>query len=90
MLRLAIDTISNSANKFSANDFFSTKKSEIIVVMKSQLDKRLRQDVNIEIVFFQLLSIDLDDRYEKAIQDTEVSRQDIEKAEAERNKNNVT
>jgi hypothetical protein len=32
----------------------------------------------------------LPDNYESAIQDTEVSRQDIEKATAERNKNNIT
>ena len=41
-------------------------------------------------VFFQLLSINLPDDFEGAIQSTEVTKQDILKADAERVKNNVT
>lgn len=41
-------------------------------------------------MFFQLRSIDLPDKYEQSIQDTEVTKQGILRAEAERLKNNVT
>lgn len=40
-----------------------------------------------EVVFFQLRSIDLPDLYEDAIEQTEVTKQGILKAEAERQKN---
>jgi predicted phage-related endonuclease len=36
--------------------------------------------------YFQLKNIDLPDQYEKAIQETEVMKQDIHKAEAEKSK----
>lgn len=39
--------------------------------------------------YFQLRSVDLPNEYESAIEQTEVKRQDIQKAEAERNKTAV-
>ena len=42
-----------------------------------------------KVVFFQLRSIDLPDDYEAAIQKTEVTKQGILRAEAERNKNKI-
>jgi hypothetical protein len=58
--------------------------------MKSGLDERLKKDLFCEVVFFQLRSIDLPDPYELSIQNTEVTKQSILRAEAERLKNNVT
>lgn len=89
MLRLAIDTISETSTEYTANYFF-TNKQAISTDMSESLANRLAKDIDVDIVFFQLLSIDLPDQYETAIQETEVSRQDIEKAQAERAKNNVT
>lgn len=58
--------------------------------MKKNLNERLQKDLNCEVVFFQLRSIDLPDSYELAIQNTEVTKQSILRAEAEKIKNNVT
>jgi hypothetical protein len=57
--------------------------------MQDDLDMRLQQDVHCKVVFFQLRSIDLPDDYEGAIQKTEVTKQSILRAEAERNKNKI-
>jgi hypothetical protein len=89
LLRTAIDQISETATEFNAYDFF-TKRTQISAEMKAKLDTRLRQDMYSEVVFFQLRSIDLPDDYELALQQTEVTKQDILKADAEKNKNNVT
>jgi hypothetical protein len=89
LLRMAIDSISETATEFSAFDFF-TKRTLISDTMKQRLDARLRVDMYTQVVFFQLRSIDLPDDYELALQLTEVTKQDILKAEAEKNKNNVT
>jgi ribosomal protein L7/L12 len=58
--------------------------------MKKGLDDRLQKDLFTEVVFFQLRSIDLPDPYEQALQNTEVTKQGILRAEAEKIKNNVT
>lgn len=42
-----------------------------------------------DVVFFQLRSVDLPDRYEDAIRKTEVTKQDIFKAEAERRRSKI-
>ena len=43
--------------------------------------------MGVEVVFFQLSSIDLPDAYEQAIEETEVTKQGILKADADRQKN---
>ena len=58
--------------------------------MFTQLNDRLRKDVFVEVVFFQLKSVNLPDDYENAIQATEVTKQGILKAKAEKLKNQVT
>lgn len=55
--------------------------------MLSQLNERLQRDVFVEVVFFQLKSVNLPDDYENAIQATEVTKQGILKAKAEKLKN---
>jgi len=52
--------------------------------MQQYLNSRLKADIDCEVVFFQLLSINLPEEYETAIQSTEVTKQDILKATAER------
>jgi len=66
MLRLAIDSISQTSTKYTANDFF-VKKQIISTDMAASLNYTLTQQVNMQIVFFQLLSIDLPDLYESSI-----------------------
>jgi regulator of protease activity HflC (stomatin/prohibitin superfamily) len=89
LLRIALDSISDTGTDYRAIDFF-TKRAEISVQMKADLNKRLQSYMFTEVVFFQLRSIDLPDNYELSIQNTEVTKQTIEKAKAERLKNNVT
>lgn len=50
------------------------------------LNKELEENCFSTVEYFQLKSINLPDPYEKAIQHTEVMKQDIHKANAEKNK----
>lgn len=88
LLRMAIDSISDTATGFSSYDFF-TMRTSISRKMYEDLDARLINDVHCKVVFFQLFSIDLPNDYEDAIQMTEVTKQSILRAEAERNKNKI-
>ena len=88
LLRMAIDSISDTATTYSSYEFF-IKRDEIAQKMQAELDLRLQTDLHCRVVFFQLRSIDLPDDYENAIQKTEVSKQGILQAEALRNKNKV-
>ena len=62
----------------------------IAAAMQKALDEAVSKSVHVNIAFFQLRSIDLPDEYENAIQYTEVTKQEIERALAERNTNLVT
>lgn len=88
LLRVAIDSISDTSTNYSSYDFFTTRE-EIGYKMKNDLDMRLKSDLYSEVVFFQLRSIDLPNDYEDAIQKTEVTKQGILQAQAARNKNKV-
>jgi len=66
LLRMAIDTISETSTDYSSSNFFS-KKQEISEVMQAELNERLKKDVRVEVVFFQLRSIDLPDEFELAL-----------------------
>jgi len=81
-----VDAISDAATKFSAFEFF-TERAKISAQMEESLQETLSKTVYTDVVFFQLRSVDLPDDYEKAIQHTEVTKQEIHKAEAERGKN---
>lgn len=76
LLRMAIDSISDTATTYSSYEFF-IKRDEIAQKMQAELDLRLQTDLHCRVVFFQLRSIDLPDDYENAIQKTEVSKQGI-------------
>lgn len=88
LLRIAIDSISDTSTGFSSFEFF-TMRTNISEKMQHDLDARLKTDVHCKLVFFQLRSIDLPNDYEDAIQKTEVTKQSILQAEALRNKNKI-
>jgi len=52
--------------------------------MQNKLNKTFAEECFSTVDYYQLKSIDLPDEYEKAIQETEVKKQDIHKAEAEK------
>ena len=64
-------------------------RDEIALKMHEDLEYRLSTDLFTKVVFFQLRSIDLPNDYEDAIQFTEVTKQSILLAEAQRKKNQV-
>ena len=66
LLRVAIDSISDTSTLYSSYDFFTTRE-KIGQQMKTDLNTRLKNDLYSEVVFFQLRSIDLPNDYEDAI-----------------------
>ena len=64
--RVVLDIISDTATEFSSNDFF-TKRSEIQVKMKQDLQLKVLSDTWHEVEFFQLRSLSLPDAYENEI-----------------------
>lgn len=85
IILITIDVINKVSNNYTAYDFF-VDRSEISAVMENSLTGRLNADMGIDIKFFQLKTVDLPDSFEDAIQTTEVKKQDIEKAKAEKSK----
>lgn len=88
LLRVAIDSLSDTSTLYSSYDFF-IMRDKIGQRMAADLDARLRSDLFSRVTFFQLRSIDLPNDYEDAIQKTEVTKQSILLADAQRNKNKV-
>lgn len=86
LTRVAFDSISDTSTNYSAYDFFQ-KRREIQDQMSTDLNEKLRSYMSYEVIFFQLRSINLPDSYEDAIEQTEVTKQSILKADALRNKN---
>lgn len=66
LLRVSLDSISDVGTMYRAIDFFTIRK-DISNKMKEILNTRLQKDLNVEVVFFQLRSIDLPDPYEQSI-----------------------
>jgi regulator of protease activity HflC (stomatin/prohibitin superfamily) len=85
MIQVAIDTINKVSNNYTAYGFF-LNRTEIGNVMESQMNNVLNSTLYSSIRFFQLKDVDLPDDFENAIQMTEVKKQDIEKAKAEKSK----
>jgi regulator of protease activity HflC (stomatin/prohibitin superfamily) len=71
LLRVAIDSISDTSTLYSSYDFF-TMRETIGSKMKQDLTTRLQTDLYSKVTYFQLRSIDLPNDYEDAIQKTEV------------------
>ena len=88
MINIAIDTVNKVSNNYTAYNFF-LNRTEIGNQMQDQLNTALNSSLHALVKFFQLQNVDLPDEFENAIQQTEVKKQDIEKAKAEQNKVNV-
>jgi len=79
LLRETIDAISDVATRYPSVQFF-TDRFPISQAMQVELAAALKTKAFMDVVFFQLRSVDLPDRYEDAIRKTEVTKQDIFKA----------
>lgn len=90
---VAVDVLSDLTTNYTAYNFFMDRGrigTEMQVVSARQaLDTTLRRKVSAICEFFQLRSVDLPDDFENAIQMSEVKKQDIQKAEAERSRTQV-
>ncbi|CAI2376866.1 unnamed protein product [Moneuplotes crassus] len=84
-MKIAIDILTDVATQYKASQFFFDKE-KITFAMQKAVNKTFAQYCFATVDYFQLKSIDLPDKYEIAIQETEVMRQDIHKAEAEKAK----
>ena len=90
---VAIDALSDLTTNYTAYNFFMDRGrigTEMQQVTLTQaLDAVLREKASAIVEFFQLRSVDLPDDFENAIQLSEVKKQDIQKAEAERSRTQV-
>jgi regulator of protease activity HflC (stomatin/prohibitin superfamily) len=82
LMRVILDTISDTATQYTSNDFF-TKRAIIQEKMKDDLKRDVLSKTFHEVVFFQLRSLSLPDAFENEIRNTEVKGQDINTADAE-------
>jgi hypothetical protein len=82
---IAVDILTDAATNYTAYDFFMDR-SKIGGSMQNALNEQFKSICFATIDFFQLRSVDLPDKFEDAIQLSEVKKQDIQKAYAEMNK----
>lgn len=84
----AMDVVTIIATRYNATAFFTDRtriSADMEKSLKSHFDK-----LGADIPYFQLRSVELPPPFEKAIQDTEVKKQDIQTAEAEKENQEVT
>lgn len=84
-IKIAIDILTDAATQYNASQFFFDKE-KIQQYSQQQLNMTFAEQWFATVEYFQLKSIDLPDKYEIAIQETEVMKQDIHRAEAEKSK----
>jgi hypothetical protein len=82
---VAIDILTEEATKYTAYEFF-WDRGRIKDDFQLKLDQSFGETCYSNIQFLQLRSVDLPNLFEEAIQESEVKKQDIKKAEAELNK----
>lgn len=82
---VAIDILTEEATKYTAYEFF-WDRGRIKDDFQRNLDTQFSTVCQASIQFLQLRSVDLPNLFEEAIQESEVKKQDIKKAEAELNK----
>ena len=82
---IATHELTEAATKYSAYDYFS-KRGEIKNYFFNSLNEAFKRECYSGIEFLQLRNVDLPNLFERAIQDTEVIKQSINKAKAELNK----
>ena len=81
--RFAVDILNDAATKHDANSFF-TSQDEITTKMQQALNATLANECFAILQDFQLSGIDLPNKFEDAISDTQVQDQDILTAQAEK------
>mmetsp|Transcript_7060 Transcript_7060/g.10384 ORF Transcript_7060/g.10384 Transcript_7060/m.10384 type:complete len:328 (+) Transcript_7060:27-1010(+) len=81
-IKISRDVVRDVASNYNATQFFDERR-RISQDMLSSLNTRLGE-VHAEVGYFQLRSIDLVDAYEQAIEEKEIVRQEILKAQFER------
>jgi regulator of protease activity HflC (stomatin/prohibitin superfamily) len=82
---VAIDVLTEEATGYTAYDFFMDR-GKIKDDFQKSLDKEFSEICYANIQFLQLRSVDLPTAFEESIQESEVKKQDIQKATAELNK----
>jgi len=87
-VRVAIDRLTEIATEYTANEFF-VDRTRIGKEMEKQLKEDFEARLYATIFSFQLRSVGLPDEFEKAIQKTEVKKQDVHVAEAEQQSTKV-
>lgn len=86
--RIAIDRLTEAATRYTANEFFM-QRGQIGKTMEELLKGVFEKKLFSTIFSFQLRSVLLPQDFESAIQMTEVKKQDVHVAEAERNTTRV-
>uniref|UniRef100_A0A7S1RVG8 Band 7 domain-containing protein n=1 Tax=Alexandrium catenella TaxID=2925 RepID=A0A7S1RVG8_ALECA len=86
--RIAVDRLTEAATRYTANQFFMDR-ARIGKTMESLLKEVFEKKLFSTIFSFQLRSVLLPQDFENAIQTTEVKKQDVHVAEAERNTTRV-
>mmetsp|Transcript_73555 Transcript_73555/g.227166 ORF Transcript_73555/g.227166 Transcript_73555/m.227166 type:complete len:343 (+) Transcript_73555:67-1095(+) len=86
--RIAIDRLTEAATRYTANEFFR-QRGQIGKAMEAKLKDVFEKQLFASIFSFQLRSVLLPQDFENAIQLTEVKKQDVHVAEAERNTTRV-
>jgi Holliday junction resolvasome RuvABC endonuclease subunit len=81
-VRVAIDRLTEIATEYTANEFF-VDRTRIGKSMEKLLKADFESRLYATIFSFQLRAVGLPDEFEKAIQKTEVQKQDVHVAEAE-------
>lgn len=81
-VRVAIDRLTEIATEYTANEFF-VDRTKIGKAMEKLLKQEFEDRLYATIFSFQLRSVGLPEEFEKAIQTTEVKKQDVHVAEAE-------
>jgi len=87
-VRVSIDRLTEIATMYTANEFF-VDRTRIGKEMEKQLKEDFEARLYATIFSFQLRSVGLPDEFEKAIQKTEVKKQDVHVAEAEQQSTKV-
>lgn len=85
---IATDILTEAATNYTAYDFF-TERGAIKDYFQRKLNNHFNETCYANIEFLQLRRVELPTKFEDAIQDTEVMKQDIQKANAELNKAKV-
>jgi len=88
-VRVAIDRLTEIATLYTANEFF-VERTRIGKDMEQKLRKDFQDGLFSTVFSFQLRSVSLPAQFEKAIQRTEVQKQDLHVAKAEQQSTNVS